>query len=494
LKRTLAIISAAILGSGLLHLSVAVGATTCSFGSATVTITVSGGTPTTIVRSGEAIDVSGSTCGAATITNTDTIDVTVSDTSAPPITIDLSGGPFAPGATNEGDESSEIEFQITLAESSLITVFGSAGADFIDAGVDPEVTHDTVLNLNGDESVHDPDVTIGPPLVVPSLEVEGRGGPDLIELEGDPGSATVGSRAGSILHQQGPASDAVANGGAGNDTIDCSGVSDTLRGGGGSDTVSCWFLNQNLAIQLYPTTPTTISYNDPYKDTISGFENAVGGHGNDVIAAIDPEPNALHGGPGDDTLVGGGGDDLLDGGPDGSIHGDAVAYNNAPGPVSVDLAAGTAMGDGHDTLVGIEEAGGSPFDDTFASVPEQVNAFGGLGGNDTFVYDPFDFLIGGRGNDTIDARAASSAVTIDLGGLYQFQGIERILGSAFADTLSGSAGAQDLVGRAGADEIKGRAGSDTLWGGVGRDALDGGTGVDACTGGPGSDTLARCEL
>jgi hypothetical protein len=56
-------------------------------------------------------------------------------------------------------------------------------------------------------------------------------------------------------------------------------------------------------------------------------------------------------GPGDDTVRGGGGPDF-------------VLFDLAPGPVTVDLALGTASGEGTDILAEIEGAQGSAFDDT----------------------------------------------------------------------------------------------------------------------------------
>src|SRR5204863_2757 len=65
-------------------------------------------------------------------------------------------------------------------------------------------------------------------------------------------------------------------------------------------------------------------------------------------------------GSGDDILLAGDGNDSIDGGADT----DTDLYFTATGPVQVDLESGVATGDGRDTLRGIENVGGSNFNDT----------------------------------------------------------------------------------------------------------------------------------
>jgi Ca2+-binding RTX toxin-like protein len=93
--------------------------------------------------------------------------------------------------------------------------------------------------------------------------------------------------------------------------------------------------------------------------------------GNDRICA----------GPGDDSIAGGPGADAIDGGP--GI--DTVKFAGAP-HVNADLAAGTATGEGSDTLSSIENVTGSPGDDRLL----------GNGGPNV--------LAGGAGDDRLDGR------------------------------------------------------------------------------------------
>ena len=87
---------------------------------------------------------------------------------------------------------------------------------------------------------------------------------------------------------------------------------------------------------------STIQDINPFDNPINGTNSA------DTINAWLGN-DTVHGGSGNDALVGTGA----------SI----ASYADAPGPVSVDIGAGTATGDGTDTLSGIENVVGSPFAD-----------------------------------------------------------------------------------------------------------------------------------
>jgi Ca2+-binding RTX toxin-like protein len=228
------------------------------------------------------------------------------------------------------------------------------------------------------------------------------------------------------------------DGGAGNDTIDGGADSDSLLGGDGID----WVVATGA-------TGVTIDLESERifgagNDTLSGFENAAGGTGNDTILG-DSNDNILEGRDGADTLDGGLGNDTLDG------------------------------GSGEDCILG---AGGN--DTLFGST-----------GNDT--------LIGGDGNDFADFRGASAGVSANLAtgsviggaGLDNLVSIEGLIGSDFNDTLIGDGGANTLYGGDGVDTLSGGGGNDWLDFGLGDDRFDlsGATGNLTLLGGDGSDTL-----
>ena len=94
-------------------------------------------------------------------------------------------------------------------------------------------------------------------------------------------------------------------------------------------------------------------------------------------------------------------------------------------------------------------------------------------------------LDGGIGTDTASYASSAAAVSINLatgtgkGGDAEGDtliSIERVIGSAFNDTIIGSARAEIMEGGAGVDHLGGLGGDDTLIGNFGADVLDGGAG------------------
>jgi Ca2+-binding RTX toxin-like protein len=199
---------------------------------------------------------------------------------------------------------------------------------------------------------------------------------------------------------------------------------------GNADTTPArhtWVISQPGACTITGTIGADSLVGTSERDVICGLG------GNDVI---DGEEGAdiLFGGPGADRLSGGPGDDGLDGG----AGPDTVLYTSAASGVTVSLMAGTAWGDGADSLAAIERVVGSRF----------VDSITGHGGNNS--------LQGGAGNDAVHGRDGN-------------------------DTVNGGAGD---------DTLSGGLGDDRLNGGSGNDSLDAGAGTDTCRGG---ETLAKCE-
>ncbi|MBS1886475.1 MAG: hypothetical protein JSU06_04725 [Actinobacteria bacterium] len=237
-------------------------------------------------------------------------------------------------------------------------------------------------------------------------------------------------------------------GGGGNDRICAGGGDDTIEGGQGSDRI----------------------------DAGAGDDQVIGGNGSDLVLAGPGADTAfgkrgndrLHGGPGTDYLDSGLGDDTLDGGPGdgdqviggvgndhlsgGAGDGDVLegdygtdTIDGGPGAddtasyamagtgstasgtsngVHVDLAAGTAEGDGVDALVGIEDVVGSAFADTIVGDAGPNTLFGGGG---------IDELIGGGGEDHA----------------YGGSGLDRCLEAAVAESCEMAGGrAHDALGEA----------------------------------------------
>ena len=148
--------------------------------------------------------------------------------------------------------------------------------------------------------------------------------------------------------------------------------------------------------------------------------SAFGTSGNDNLTAaagVQVEGLAgndtLTGGSGADTLFGGDGDDRIVGG---------TAFNQVNG------------NKGQDTIVGASHVG--------------------------------DWLLGGQGNDQIDAHASNGH-----------------------NIINGNLGSDSLTGGSGGDTLRGGQGDDLIVGGAGRDWISGDRGSDTLTGGGGADTF-----
>lgn len=246
-------------------------------------------------------------------------------------------------------------------------------------------------------------------------------------------------------------------------------------------------------IVVVPGTPTT---GTPGDDVILGSfaqDRIDGGAGNDTICGLG-NADTLVGGPGDDRLFGGLDDfyvpddgymgDILVPGPgndhvdlgddpasanvddvDRPARYDKVVYEDAPGPVTVDLSAGTATGDGTDTIEVPTFSGGivgSAHDDVLVGTngPDRIDGGGGddrihaLGGNDE--------LEPGRGDDVVRGGDGDDHVMSPDRG---------------RDRLHGDDGDDGVEARGRGSAIRGGDGDDFLFAHDGA-SVDGGTGDD----------------
>jgi Ca2+-binding RTX toxin-like protein len=269
-----------------------------------------GSTPVVLARLGGAIAVDGAACGDATVTNTESISVTgltEPEGTGHVFTIDLSGGPFAPGRTDEGDGSSEIEMAVDMGPSTpdLLTIVGSSGPDAI-----------TIRNANVDLDAA-PDAV--PDLVLAGLEDGGCGSGsdcwvDEVRMSSGAGADRLILRNGDGGVSRGP-----IDAGPGPDRV----VADAgaVTGGDGNDVM------RNL--------------------NVAGFS---GGRGDDrLVGAQDSAYSFLSGGSGRDLLIGGGGDDWLTGGPNSDVLEGQGGIDRLYGELARDRLTG---GEGPDMLFG----------------------------------------------------------------------------------------------------------------------------------------------
>ncbi|MGL4398084.1 MAG: Ig-like domain-containing protein [Hyphomicrobium sp.] len=180
---------------------------------------------------------------------------------------------------------------------------------------------------------------------------------------------------------------------------------------------------------------------------------------NDVIMATSSN-DEIYGGDGHDTISAGDGHDTIDGGNGNDVINAGDGNDTANGGAGDDVIVG---GNGNDQLFGDDG------NDRLDGGEGNDWLYGGAG-NDTFVHsDGNDHFDGGAGIDVFDATTADEAMTINLAsgkirgdGNSNITGIENVVGSKFADTITGDSGANVLAGNGGNDYIYAGAGNDTI--------------------------------
>jgi Ca2+-binding RTX toxin-like protein len=179
----------------------------------------------------------------------------------------------------------------------------------------------------------------------------------------------------------------------GDDVLTGSGASDILDGGNGDDRIDggpgqanvVTYAGAPQGVEVDLTAGTATGWGT---DTVSGIQFVIGSDFGDTLTG-NTQRNTFSPGGGDDTIVGIG-------------SGDTVDLTSASAGVVVDLAAGTATGNGVDTLSGIGSVDGSAFDDTITG-DQRRNTLNGAAGDDTILGNEGpDTLDGGEGVDSLD--------------------------------------------------------------------------------------------
>jgi Ca2+-binding RTX toxin-like protein len=256
------------------------------------------------------------------------------------------------------------------------------------------------------------------------LELQGTGGLDRIEFREQ---ASDNDRVGGLIDNA-----ALRTIGGGTDTLIGNSGNDTISGLGGDDTIYGGGHSQGASLEMPASHSVSTHADNDWLDGGAGNDLIYGNNGNDTLLGGDGN-DRLYGGRGDDQLQGGAGDDSLSG-------------NSGNDRLS--------DGSGTDVL-----RGGSGDDVIVAGA-----------GDDRYV--------GGSGFDVVDYSEATSGIRVDLSkhtsrglGDDHLDGIEKVVGSDFADTLKGSKHADVLEGGRGNDHLRGGDGADTLSGGSGADTF-----------------------
>jgi Ca2+-binding RTX toxin-like protein len=201
-----------------------------------------------------------------------------------------------------------------------------------------------------------------------------------------------------------------------------------------------------------------------FVDAGDGDDYVNGGNGNDIIKGGRGN-DLLFGGANNDRLNGGDGNDQLDGGT-----GTDWADFDGGAAVNVDLVAGTAFGQGNDTLFSIENVLGSSFNDIIKGNGFN-NRLEGADGNDTFIASlGNDIIRGDAGIDLISFAQLGLAAVVNLSTSSYTAGtatgtlnsVENVTGSDLNDTITGNAADNVIDGGKGSDVLNGGDGIDTL--------------------------------
>ena len=365
---------------------------------------------------------------------------------------DTAGRVFDAGLANvEAVQGGDGNDRLVTSGTGAVDLRGGAGNDVITGGVAGDTLaggagSDTLIGGAGNDTlIIDRDDLVG--------NLDGGVGTDTIVIDDDRGVAidialakaergfggagadTLSySGTGGVYLEGGEGNDRL-QGGTGNDTLIGGAGADTLIGGAGDDTLIIDAQDLMSAINGGTGTDTIIVEGTAGVTLNLGAvaaEAAIGGDGNDVLAAGNALGVRLDGGAGNDSLQGGAGNDILVGGA------------------------------GADSL------------------------FGGAG-DDTLYIDADDLVVsGGSGRDRIVVDG-SRGVTVDLG----LAEVEVASGGAGDDVfLNTGSQATHVLGEAGNDHISGGGGDDQIEGGTGNDILAGGIGNDIMLGGEGNDRLA----
>jgi Ca2+-binding RTX toxin-like protein len=555
LRRVLVVVTMA--AAGVLTIAgPASAATTCVFDPVTRIVDVNApdnlSQPVLHVQSG-AIHMTAATTGPckdlsgtidATTTTTDLIRVTGVDGTNQGVFIDLTGGPFAPGFTDETGDTDEIEFQIGMGTGNdSVFVTGSNSAvtgDVIRLGSDG-------INLNGDADVDTVNASSTPalPSGVENYQVSAGDGDDDVFADG---SGAAGSAAfGSALTLFGGAGHDELTGGTQADSMDGGPGDDILLGGSGDDTLVGGADDDILnAGETGETIGDTASYSGSAAavsvnltagtgfgagsgtDTIAltSVENVIGSPSGDLLVG-DGQSNRLTGGAGADDLQGQEAGDILNGGTaadmlrgggggdslEGGDQADTADYSASAAAVQVNLATPSAAGGdaAGDLLTSIENATGSDVagaGDTLTGDAGANQLDGGAGPDTLLGAAGADNLLGGTHDDMVQGGAAGDSLdggegnetngdTLDYSTSALAVQVNLASGTGTTGDAAGDAVAansiEDVLGSPSGDNIRGDSQDNTLTGGLGGDSIFGLSGADVADGGPGSDSFGQTE-
>jgi Ca2+-binding RTX toxin-like protein len=359
------------------------------------------------------------------------------------------------------------------------TFLGGAGDDFVvyegtDAAVDVDLQAGTATGGSGNDTLTDVQFVVG------TLFDDNLLGSTVNNfLIGLDGNDFIDGRAGND----------VMVGGLGDDTIEQGAAADgadVIDGGGNTalvanapdvgDTVD--YSKRTTDLYLNPGggavsgaggCPLDAGCED---DTLVNLETFLSGTGNDRFVGSGNDEH-FRGGAGNDDMVGGPGEDFFD-------------FTDSAAAVTVDVAAGTATGNGNDTFdATVEGFNGSAQGDTFIDDILTNSIYYGQDGDDLFNQGASpsadsDAFHGGGGVDTLDYGARTSDLDICLNGENPGPGscVPLLTNGESGETDSVLDDIENAIAGSGDDNIEGNEKNNKLTDGDGNDVSFGAQGND----------------
>lgn len=462
-----------------------------------------------------------------------TLTVNLNDAGQPDVfSAEADGDIVIDGAVTDPLCTSIPATKATLANTTAIVVNGSAGNNTVvidllvnwgainwtvDLGAG---TGDTVV-LDGEDATAANDLSVSVGASGIDLNDDGDldatvAGVELIEILGGDGDDYLCGGGSTITG--GPTTIPMeitgGDGGGSDEGYDdlCGGLgNDTLTAGGGGAAADYLLFTGPITADLGAGTVTGAG-----SDTLVDITDIYGSQGNDTITGS-ADVNDIAGGPGDDKINGLGGADIAD-------------FWDSAAAVVVDLDAGTATGNGNDTLTNMEDVFGSDFNDMIAGDPDVDNALDGSAGVDWVDYSAYSSSVkvsladldndGDPADDAneCDGRSAECDSLFRIENAILGSGDDTFTGSAFNNVVNPGGGQNVLDGLGGGDmldysgyeegvtvnlagggtagdaavnfeNVKGSDFVDTITGGVESNTIRSGKGNDNVKGGSGDDTL-----